>query len=140
MQIKSVNICSSSEESMIELQIGGYNLKGLIDGGSECSLIKKEIVDSLPDKKDISFTRLTGIDFVPCFSLRKMTSYVEFDGFHTEITFVIIDSHLLPYDVILGREVFKTPGLVFTLSSDGAKIRILLSMCVLELETQNWIK
>lgn len=51
-----------------------------------------------------------------------MTTYADFDGFHTEITFVIVDSHLLPHDVILGREIFKTPGLVFTLNSDCAKI------------------
>lgn len=73
-------------------------------------------------KKEISFTRLTSIGSVPCFSFHKITTYAEFDGFHTEITFVIVDSKLLSHDVILGRVVFKTPGLIFTLNSDGAKI------------------
>lgn len=121
-QTKLVNVCSPSNDSLIELRVGGYNLQALIDSGSECSLIKQEIADSLPDKKEFSFTRLTGIGSVPCYSFCKMTSFVEFEGLHTEVTFVITKSDLLPYDVILGRDVFKTPGLVFTLNSKGAKI------------------
>lgn len=122
LQTKSINICSPSNDSLIEICLGGYNLQALIDSGSECSLIKKGIADCLPDKKEISFTRLTGIGSTPCFSFRKMTTFAEFDGFHTEITFVIVDSHLLPHDVILGREIVKIPGLIFTLNSNGAKI------------------
>lgn len=122
LQTKSVNVCSPSNDSLITLHLGGYNLQALIDSGSECSLIKKEIADTLPDKKEFSFTRLNGIGPVPSYSLSKMNSYVEFDGLHTEVTFVIADSNLLPYDVILGRDVFKIPGLVFTLDSNGAKI------------------
>lgn len=137
---KSVNVCSTSNDSMIELRVGDFKLQALIDSGSECSLIKKEIADSLPDKKEISFTRLTGIGSVPCFSLQKMTSNVKFDGLHVEVTFVIVDSHLLPYDIILGREIFKTPGLVFTLNNDGARVTrdISVNMCAAQNKTADF--
>lgn len=76
-----------------------------MDSGSDCSLVRKNIADALTGTRDFIFTRLTGIGSNTTFSFSRISSLIKVNDIHVEVTLVIVDSHILPHDVIIVRYV-----------------------------------
>lgn len=56
------------------------------------------------------------------------------NGVHVEVSFVIVDSHILPHDVIVGRDVFTRPGLSLIINNKGIRVirDVLADVCLLQ--------
>ena len=121
---KTVSLCHSDEvpTNVIKVKFGNQEIDCMFDSGADCSLVREKTAMSLPGKKISVVKCLKGIK-IPVFSSTQIRTMCTIDDITIELELYVVLDHEIPVDVLIGRNLFETPGLMVEMSSTfGVKI------------------
>lgn len=104
----------------VQLQIGDIFLSCLIDSGAECSLIKKKVSGSIKGKRQIELLQLRGFGGSSIPSSESINTVATFNDVTFEVKLHVVND--LNYDVILGLDSIKIPGIKISITNEGTSI------------------
>ncbi|CAF4951779.1 unnamed protein product [Pieris macdunnoughi] len=120
--IKSINCCSSIKRSTTKVIIGTKQYNCLFDTGADCSLIRKSIAGSIPGKRKQVDVQFMGIGGQKVISKQSITTMVEIDNVTLELAFYVVGDSETQFDILIGYNLLKIPGLTVTLSENDISI------------------
>lgn len=119
---KTINFCSSIKRSTINVIIGNQQFNCLFDTGADCSLIREKIAGSIPGKRKQVDVQFMGIGGQKIISKQSISAVVEIDSVSLELDFYVVGNDETQFDILIGFNLLKIPGLSVTLSEDNLSI------------------
>ncbi|CAK1585312.1 unnamed protein product [Parnassius mnemosyne] len=119
---KTINYCSSIKRSTFNVIIGNKNYNCLFDTGADCSLIREKIAGSVAGKRKQVDVKFIGIGGQTVISKQSITAVVEIDNVRLELEFYVVGDNETQFDILIGFNLLKIPGLSVTVSEDNISI------------------
>lgn len=112
---------TTTKKPIIQVNLGGLQVKVLVDSGSDVNIISSDIYNAMGRPKylrdDIA---LSGIGLTTVHSIGKCLITLCFDGItYDNVIFHIISKEYIPYDAILGQEFLSNVTVVM----EGCSVR-----------------
>lgn len=118
----NVNALIMTNKRCKSVQIGDRDFSCLLDSGAECSLMRDSVCDSVKGKISFEATMLKGVGDNSFYSSRKKTCEIYIDGLIIELEFITVPDKFIQYDILLGQNLFETPGIQVTFTKDDTLI------------------
>lgn len=118
----SVNSLVIGNNKSKTAQIDERNFSCLLDSGAECSLMRDSVGDAVRGKIIYETTMLRGVGENSFQSLRKKICMICIDDLNIELEFVLVPDKFIQYDLLLGQNLFESPGIQVTFTNNGTAI------------------
>lgn len=120
---RKVQFCTMGKSATpTEIFIDGKQFNGLIDTGSDVSLISEAFRPLFANKIENHSTVLKGIMPGKLAVSEQFEANVEITGVKTRLMFLVVPSHILDFDVLVGCNLYQDPDLVTFTDQNGSKV------------------
>lgn len=116
-----VNVVQREPPCTTSATIGNIKLSCLIDTGAECSLIRESIATSVPGKRTLNNLQLKGVGGQSITSSQTISTIVALDEISIDVDLHVISD--MSYDIILGVDVLRIPGVKISITNDSISVR-----------------
>lgn len=118
----NINALCMSKNRCKTARIDDRDFSCLLDSGAECSLIRDSVGNSVKGKMSYETTVLKGVGSNAFNSSSKKICEISIDGLTLELEFILVPDQFIQYDILLGQNLFETPGIKITFTNNETYI------------------